>query len=213
MRYYQWPEQNIHYPSFTIPRSLIVRHSEDGPKPSTWAELTKPEKSILVATLSCFAIGNNSPTEALLAAFCGMKTRKAVRNAISKLEQRKLLTVKRGADRTIQPCPQTEEDSITIPSFLITDGHWSAIGENCPSAHSFYIALMALTQDQNPMKHSNKTICDIAGISVRHYKATVEQLMIHKLVLLWDWPSLRLIPSTNTGFYYKKSYLESFNVQ
>lgn len=213
MRFFDWPDQTRYYPQITIPRSFIVHHSDDRPQPSIWAILTKPEKSVLVAILSCVSFEINSPTEALLAAFCGIKTRKAVRNAIYKLEKRNLVRVNRGKNRIIQSNIESEEDEIGISISLIRDGYWQVLGEECPSSHALYIAMLALMQDQRHIQHPTNVICSIAGISVRHYKVTLAQLVDQKLTSLWEWPNQMVIPIMPPNLYYKKSYLESFPVE
>lgn len=212
MRYYDWPEQTRYSPLFTIPKDFVVRHGEDGPEPSTWALLTKPEKSIILAILSCTSIGINSPSEALLAAICGIKTRKAVRNAIYKLEKRDLIKVNRGNNRNIIQKIEQKGDNINISASLIIDGHWQVIGEKCPSSHALYVALLALMPDESLAQPSASIICKVAGISMRHYKVTLTQLINHELASLWEWPNHRVIPMLPLS-YYRKSYLESFPVE
>lgn len=213
MRYYDWPEQMRYSPLITIPRDFVVRHSENGPEPSTWATLTKPEKSIIVAVLSCTSLGINSPSEALIAAFCGIKTRKTVRNAIYKLEKKDLINLKRGKNRNIDIKIEQKKDIINISTSLITYGHWQVIGEKHPSSHALYVALLALLPDERSAQPSSSIICKVAGISLRHYKVTLTQLINHELASLWEWPSQRVIPSIPAGFIYQKSYLESFPVE
>ncbi|NCC04594.1 MAG: hypothetical protein EOM37_11270 [Proteobacteria bacterium] len=213
MRYYDWPEQMRHSPLFTIPKDFVVRHGEDGPEPSMWSLLTKPEKSIIVSILSCTSIGKNSPSEALLAALCGIKTRKTVRNALYKLEKRDLIKVNRGNNRNIIQKIEQKDDNINISASLIIDGHWQVIGEKCPSSHALYVALLALMPDERSVQPSASIICKVAGISMRHYKVTLAQLIKRELASLWEWPRQRVIPSVPAGRGYTKSFLESLWIE
>ena len=212
-RNFSWPNQTQTVKPLLFPKDFVVRFNEGAPNPSVWADLSKPEKSTLPAILLCESLRIKSPSEALLAGLCGLKTRKAVRNAVRGLEERELICIRRDDPKITRVNWNTDESISYMPGSIILWGHWQVLGRVSPSGHALYIALRSLKRENSMVLDSIDIICQVAGISTRHYKAALSALKECQLVSLWEGSSRQLIPREGVQSIYYKNYLESFKVQ
>lgn len=212
-RYFYWPDKNIQSKPIYLPNNFIALLNEGSPKPSSWAQLTKAEKSILPTLIFCDSAGIKAPSEVLLAGLCGLRTRKAVRNALSRLEERGIISIHRDSYRFINLNLKNDNKNILMDGSIILWGHWQAVGIISLSAQSLYVALRSLMGKTHTVTDSIGIICQIAGISRRHYNVALSALEECELVSFWEGSKRQIIPRGSVQFSYREGYLESHMVQ
>ena len=212
-RYFLWPNQRTPSKPLYFPNDFIVCFDDGAPRASSWANLTKAEKSVLPTLIFCNSLHLTTPSEVLLAGLCGIRTRKAVRNALHGLEERGIISINRDTPKFIRLNFMNDKSDFWIAGSIIHLGHWQVLGRQSLSAQALYVALRSLKRKTHTVLDSIDIICQVAGISTRHYKTALSVLEECELVSLWEGSNRKVIPRASVQFGYREEYLESLLVQ